>query len=380
MNTKYTKSLVLAGAMAIASLADAAQYVYLSGSTAARSIVYNTIINGATVFDAAPTVVVQGGKSLSGANYMNFHGNVGGNDTILKCHWSGSEAGIADLVGGTELFLTDTATTILDGTSPDATVSSPVDLAMADNAKNYSRNPSVAATGAKVGIIAFKWVAEKGSAASLTGVTDQSIRAAFAGTAKLALFTGNPADTTRVFVTGRDSGSGTRVNAYGTCGFGIFSAPSQLQVNLDGSMVDQGGGVYLGDYGYSSGGTVAAQMGYDLTQATSKDVAPLGDGASHFSVIAYLGAADANTAVANGGTALTYNGVPFSLGAIEEGQYNYWGNEYIYKKNNGLSTQAGTVFTKLSTGIPANADNNTLIGTSSMHCTRGGPTSDPVHN
>ena len=380
MNTKHIKSFVLAGAIAVASLADAQQYVYLTGSTAARSIVYNTIVNGATVFDAAPSIVTQGGTSASGSTYMNFRGNVSGNDTILKCHWSGSEAGIADLVGGTELFLTDSATTKLDGTSPDATVSSPVDLAMADNAKNYSRNPNVAATGAKVGVIAFKWVAEKGSAAGLSAVTDQSIRAAFAGTAKLALFTGNPADTTRVFVTGRDSGSGTRVNAFGTCGFGIFSAPSQLEVNADGSMTDQGGGVYLGDYGYSSGGTVATQMGYDLTQATSKDVAPLGDGVSHFSVIAYLGAADAVAAVGKGGTALTYNGVPFSLGAIEEGQYNYWGNEYVYKKNSGLSSQAGTVWTKLSTGISANADNNTLIGTSSMHCQRNSPTSDPIHN
>jgi hypothetical protein len=380
MNTNYTKSLVLAGVMSAATLANAAQYIYLTGSTAARSIVYNTIINGSTVFDAAPTVVVQGGKTLSGANYMNFHGNLGGNDTILKCHWSGSEGGIADLVGGTQLFLTDTATTLLDGTSPDATVSSPVDLAMADNAKNYSRNPNVAATGTKVGIIAFKWVAEKGSAAGLTGVTDQSIRAAFAGTAKLALFTGNAADTTRVFITGRDNASGTRVNAFGTCGFGIFSAPSQLQVNADGSMVDQGGGTYLGDYGFSGGGSVATQMGYDLSQATSKDVAPLGDGVSHFSVIAYLGVGDATTAVANGGRELTYNGIPFSLTAIQEGRYNFWGNEYIYKKNTGLSTQASTVYTKLSTGIPANADNNVLISLSSMHCTRNGPTSDPAHN
>jgi hypothetical protein len=380
MTTKHTQSLILAGALGLASVANAAQYVYLTGSTAARSIVYSTIINGATVFDAAPTVVVQGGKSQSGANYMNFHGNIGGNDTILKCHWSGSEAGIADLVGGTELFLTDTATTLLDGTSPDATVSSPVDLAMADNAKNYSRNPNVAATGAKVGIIAFKWVAEKGSAPGLTNVTDQAIRVAFAGVAKLALFTGNPADSTRVFVTGRDNGSGTRVNAYGTCGFGIFNIPSQLEVNPDGSMLDQGGGVYLGEYGYSSGGTVAAQMGYDLSQATSKDVAPLGDGVSHFSVIGYLGAADATVAVANGGKELTYNGIPFSLAAIQEGQYNFWGNEYIYKKNTGLSSQAATIYTKLSTGIPANADNNLLVSLNSMHCIRSGPSSDPIHN
>jgi hypothetical protein len=50
-----TKSIILAGAIGLgcASLACAAtQYVYMSGSTAARNAFYLTIMDGATVFDA----------------------------------------------------------------------------------------------------------------------------------------------------------------------------------------------------------------------------------------------------------------------------------------------------------------------------------------
>jgi hypothetical protein len=145
-------------------------------------------------------------------------------------------------------------------------------------------------------------------------------------------------------------------------------------------MVNQGGGTYVGDYGFSSGGTVATQMGYDLSQGTSVDVAN-GTGVEKFSVIAYLGRSDANTAEANGATDLTCNGVAYSNAAIEEGQYDLWGNEYVYRKNTS-TPQATAVFNKLvaSTGVSGHADGTLTIKLSAMHCTRNGPTSDPVHN
>ena len=81
-----------------------------------------------------------------------------------------------------------------------------------------------------------------------------------------------------MYVSGRDSFSGTRVNALGICGYGIFSNPSQLKVDSTGAMIDvDGTQTYVGYdtgslYGYSSGGSVATQMGYDLSQATSVDL------------------------------------------------------------------------------------------------------------
>jgi hypothetical protein len=378
-----TKSIILAGAFALgfASMARAAtQYVYMTGSTAARNAFYLTIIDGATVFDATPTVVAQGNSDPSKATYHLFHGKIGGADTILKAHWSGSEGGISDITGSaTETFLDDSA--VSSSSSPGPFANSTVDLAAADNDKAYSRNPSAAITGTKVCIIPFIWVKEKGSAAGLLNVTDQTVRQALKGYAVLSQFTGNPADTTFVYVTGRDNQSGTRVNQFGDCGFGIFSSPFMVQIAANGSMIDQGGfGTYLGDYGYSSGGTVATQMGYDLSQPTAVDAAN-GTGVEKFSVIAYLGRSDANTAEANGATDLTCNGVAYSNAAIQQGLYNLWGNEYVYRRNTSTS-QATAVYNKLvaSTGVSGHADGTLTISLSSMHATRNGPTSDPIHN
>jgi hypothetical protein len=375
-------SLILAGALGlgIASLGSAAQYVYVTGSTAGRAAFYTAVTDGTTVFDAAPSVVTQGNATRASASYMNFHGLLGGVDTIVKCHWSGSEAGIADLAGvGTQAFLDDGAVDSLSSATPGPFVSSTVDLCGADNDKAYSRNPGALITGKKCAVIPFKWMKQKGSAAGLTGVTDQNLRAALAGNARLALFTGSSADTTYVYVSGRDNGSGTRVNTFGDSGYGIFSAPFMLQVNSDGSMKNQGGGVYLGDFGYSSGGTLATQLGYDLGQGTSVDVAN-GTGVEKFSVIAYLGVSDANAAAANGATELSYNGVTYSVAAVQEGQYNFWGNYYIYHKNT-VSSQATTVYNALTatTGISGHANGTSEIKLTDMHAVRNGPTSDPSH-
>ena len=376
-----TKSIILAGAIGLgcASLASAAQYVYVTGSTAGRNAFYLAISDGSTVFDAAPTIIAQGNADPAKATYHTWHGNLGGVDTYVKAHWSGSEGGISDIAGsGTQTFLD--ATAVSSSSSPGPFVSSTVDLAAADNDKAYSRNPTAAITGTKSCIIPFTWVKQKGSAAGLVNVTDQSIRQALKGYAVLAQFTGNSADTTFVYISGRDNLSGTRVNTMGDCGFGIFSSPFMVQINSNGSMKDQGAGVYLGDYGYSGGGALATQMGYDLSQATSVDVAN-GTGVEKFSVIACLGKSDADSAITAGGTILTYNGVAYGDAAIKEGQYNTWGNYYVYRRNSP-TTQANTVYNKLtaSTGISGHADGTFTIKLPDMHCTRTGPTSDPVHN
>ena len=362
------------------------QYVYVTGSTAARSAFFNAVMNGSTVFDSAPTAVTQQGKTQPGATYMNFIGTLSGVSTIVKCHWSGSEAGLADLYNGTEeSFLIDDATTVLSSAAPAAAnlISSAVDICGADNNVVYSRSPGAAAfiTGTETCIVPFKWEKELGSAASLANVTDQSLRAALAGIATLSLFSGNPTDTNFVYVTGRNNQSGTRVNAFGDTGYGIFSAPFQLEVATNGAMVVQVDGNILEDVGYSSGGSVAAQMGYSLDQSVNPAAVDIanGNGIEPYSVIAYLGIGDATTAEANGATPLTYNGVAYSVTAVEQGQYNFWGNEYLYILNTA-SPQAFTVYTKLGPdgGVSANADGVTEINLNDMQVVRNGPTSDPL--
>ena len=383
-----TKSIVLAGALGLALVnpASAVNYVYITGSTAARNSTVQTLLDVGVVFDSITSHISQGSATDYKATYQMITGHLAGDAagvvTTVKTHWSGSEGGIADLVGGTEQFLDDTAANSLTNTTPGPFVSAPVDLAMADNDKAFSKNPAANISGAFVGIIPFKWVKEKGSLAGITNVTDAQIRVLLTGGAKAALITGNSADTSYVYVTGRDSFSGTRVNSLGICGYGIFANPYQLKVAADGSMIDPDGSqtyVYYDNaslYGYSSGGSVAAQMGYDLSQASSVDLVA---GSGHFSVVAYLGYSDAATAIANGGTELAYDGVVESTANIQQGLYTFWGNEFLYKKNVGLSSQASSVYSKLAAGIGNHADGSSFISSSTMNAVRNGPTSDPVH-
>jgi hypothetical protein len=334
------------------------------------------------------------GSSAAGSTYHIYEGNstgingVGGY-LILKTHWSGSEGGIADLNGTQETFLQDVGTGGVlfgdqHGTTPaggQLTAPTTVQVAMADNSVIFSRTPAADVVGNKLGIITFKYVLEKGSVASITDVKDTQFRASLKfGGANLSLWTGNDADHTKyVYITGRDNSSGTRVNNFGWSQFGIFNGPQQIEVNANGTMHDNtGGGVYIGDYGYSSGGSVAAQMGFNI--AGQADLVHAGAG--QYSVIGYLGNDDAVTAVnVNGATLLTYNGQAFSQANIENGLYTAWGYEYVYEgsADSGTGDAPDQVLNAITSELGALATTDSYIQNSAMNVTRVGPTTDPIH-
>jgi len=383
--------LAAALGMGVAGVSNA-QTVYITGSTAFRGNTYTALATDGVVFHPAPQITTWSGSSASGSTYMAFTGTaVGGGALTVQCAWSGSEAGITDVAvpGTTEQF----STAALDGGvhsgAPASTAAHTVDLAMADNNTPYSRvygdnlNPPAALNNkAEVGVVTFKWVRNPGLWTG-ANVTDSQIRQALTPPygAVQAVFDGNPNDLNSVYVSGRDNSSGTRVNAYGISGFGIFTPPGQIEINNAGVM-QQVGGKYIGDFGFSSGGTLAATMGGNTT-ATADMV----NGGNGFSVIAYLGYNDAKTAITDGATELTYDGVLFSLSAITEGQYTFWGNEYIVE-NNAAVAPATTVYANLSaaTGIPATIPAGALntapaaIRLSDMHTERAGAHGDPQHN
>jgi hypothetical protein len=252
---------------------------------------------------------------------------------------------------------------------------------MADNTALYSSTPGSTATAAFVGVIPFTFVRGTNSlpaVAALNNITDQQFRALIKGGQKLALLTGNVNDTTNyVYISGRDNSSGTRVNAFGDTGFGIKASPQQIELDGTGNMIDlSGAGDYSGDYGFSSGGTLAGTLGKDT--ATSADQVHVGR--TGFATIAYLGRSDANTAIGVGGVEITYNGVAYSSNNIVEGKYAFWGNEQVMKRA-GVSAPGATVYGKLSgaTGIPAKCDGVTAFSSTMMHAQRSGPTLDPSH-
>ncbi|MDB6110241.1 MAG: hypothetical protein JWR69_1991 [Pedosphaera sp.] len=380
------QSFVITGALGLGlvNLASAVDYVYITGSTAMRGIVYHAFFDGNNVFDAAPSFVGYNGSSASGCNFMVFSNTIASTPTIVKCHWSGSEAGIADVSNANQQsFLSDSVA--LNGTfatgvpSGSQLTTNGVDLALADNTAQYSSTPGSTATAAFVGVIPFTFVRGTNSlaaAAAVNNITDAQFRAVIKGGQKLALFTGNVNDTTNyVYISGRDSSSGTRVNTFGQTGFGIRATPQQIELDGTGNMIDlSGAGDYSGDYGFSSGGTLAGTLGKDT--ATSADQVHIGR--TGFVTIAYLGRSDANTAIAVGGVELSYNGVSYSSNNIVEGKYAFWGNEQVLKRA-GVSAPGATVYSKLTTAIPAKCDGVTAFSSTMMHAQRSGPTLDPSH-
>jgi len=186
-----------------------------------------------------------------------------------------------------------------------------------------------------------------------------------------------------VYVSGRDTGSGTRVNALGNCGFGILTPVNQIEtsggVMQELSTTTNRFGVittnYIGNFGFSSGGTLAGSMGTSTTSQPDL-VHTIGQG---YSIIGYVGISDGNTAVGDGATVLTYDGVTFAPTNVIEGNYSFWGNEYVYEANNVDST-ANAVYGLISTNTAAFCDGTKAIALSAMHCTRPGPTANPTHN
>jgi len=301
---KINKS-ILALALGLGSLSLAnAGTVYLSGSTALRGSVYTAIRTAGVVFTAVPSTTLYDGGSAgnnagSGANYMAFQGTLvgGSGTTTLLCHWSGSEEGIKDVAvpATSETFIDPSTLDGADhGTNQPTTVShSAIELCFADNAQSFSKTKTPVVTGnSKIGVITFKWVRNPGLWTG-TNITFAQIRAALDGFCKRAVFSGSLSDTNDyVYVSGRSSLSGTRVNAFGTSGYGIGTLPNQIEINSGGVMQDlDGAGTYAGDFGYSSGGTLAKTLGANTTASSD-----LWNGATGFSVVSYLSVGDAATA------------------------------------------------------------------------------------
>jgi hypothetical protein len=388
---------ILAAALGLSvACASQAANVYMSGSTAMRATIYNALTTAGVVFTAAPTFTGYGGKG-NGDTYMAFSGTLknGSGTTVIKCYWSGSEAGVQDVaLGQFETFIADGALNGVDnaGTPTGANAETAVvNLCMADNAQTYSRTKSPSLTGTKVGIITFKWLRNAGLWTG-SNVTDSQIRQALGGSCPIGVFTGSNDVTSFVYVSGRDTSSGTRVNALGDSGYGILTTVGQIEL-VNGVMQDiNGDGTYQGNFGFSSGGSLAASLNASTTAQTDLTANSTANGGrgtgTGFSVIAYLGYNDAKTALAGTPAAveLTYDGVAFSTNNIINGTYTFWGNEYVYKANNVSSTQNQNAYlayqniSSIVSGIDTAFDGVAAIPLDLMHCSRPGPTGDPTHN
>lgn len=429
--TMKTRSTILCALIALGafSRASADNVVYLTGSTAFRSTVYNALhnnsgTNSGGVFDAGTVTEAEFGSSASGANYMLFHGNINGTPTYIDCAWSGSEAGIASasavtiqntdrngdpiaLAGSPETWVKADGTipmTGVQGANPSAgqleSTSHGADLAQADTSQAVSLTPRVANTSTDLkdygteGIVTFTWAKNVNTSPSqewtdMKNVTiPQLYELISAGYQPTVFFTGIANETNNnVYLIGRNKGSGTRANTLADTGYGTTSAVQQFSIGEGIEDAATGTQVldYEGNNGYESGGGVATALGIDGSCNTTDPFF----GNSGYFAIGYLGCSDA---LAHGLTTnnwLTLDGVMESNGSIEEGQYSFWGHEHLYGKNgiSGYQDSVGQIIfnavqnTLTLGGFGSNpANHDPGIALANMHASKVSDVAFPTRN
>lgn len=405
---KVTAALVGLGVVSMAGIAQANTVIYITGSTAARSTIYNLCTTTNLLFTGKATVVEPTSGSSGSSNQIVYEGTVAGiTGTVdLSCDFTGSEAGIASTAGQN---LTQSLSDDPNGSGPyplpgvgslasfyqpngtggwnaPAALSTGVfpDLSMADTSQAVSITPDSGSTALTdygvVGIVPFTFVKgyEKtpdGPYTRVSNITTATFNQCLVdGNAINAYFlTGNTNDTTDgIDIVGRNEGSGTRVNGllnaaqYGIAvgvnqyalNSGYPSSPASAQGVLTFGAQNGTATTYTSPYsqavvelavgndGYDSGGGVGECMNADSTGLGS---IPVG----------YLGISDAQKAVTdgNGGSAggdavpLTFNGVYESDEAVESGQYTYWGQEHLLGQH---GQSAGSNAGILATGLASN--------------------------
>jgi len=374
---KSTKTILMAGilSLAIGSLANATTVVRFTGSTAFRANTQKAIVH---TFDSLP--LAAGLSDINGSGDSIFSGNIGGNPVIVKCHWTGSEAGVQAVAKPTVTvsFLPDsavaTATQITNGstyagfhtltsgdlsTYPNVNESANVALADAWQASSayYGVSKGYATltggnsyAGGVVGVVTFKWLASPN--ATITDITGKQAQVLYSsGYLPQSQFTGNTADDSKyIYAIGRDSGSGTRLTMVTEIGFGSLQNCVQYDPQTAANAEVSGTGVTIdhmailsGTAGYASGGPLVKAI------ANTGPVDTVNGG--NVTIVGYAGQTDADGAgqgIAAGAKELSYNGVLLGSMSVDanvqkiiEGKYTFWGYEHLYY--NGLTGISKTV-------------------------------------
>jgi hypothetical protein len=197
------------------------------------------------------------GANRAGTDFVNadlviWEGKItgfnGGNTVIVRTSFNGSIEGlraIAESPTSDPSYYLPSVLTVAPavggaqqaGAIPTSgnTVTAETEIAFSDTDKAispYAANPMV---GGVVGVAVFGVVVNDGS--PITNVSVQNFNSLLQnGYVPLSLFTGNSADTSWVFCTGRNDGSGTRSSYLAEMGYGVSNPVQQfLTVSRDGA-------------------------------------------------------------------------------------------------------------------------------------------------
>lgn len=391
---KYGLTMMAASAaLAIASTASAQSNAILrvTGSTAYRATVHNAIL---AMIDPASLQYGYSGTKLSSASYAEFTGALLSDESVtcdVKVAWSGSVDGIQRIINQSNpaYYRTDWpaySNLSSTGTPNEATgtQTDPADAAMSDVFQNSTifQTPTIP-NDVVVGVIPFEFCRNAGAPAALSNMTSllaQQILSAGSLTLKFWTLNTND-DSTLVRVVGRNFDSGTRVTGFAETGFGVGSSPNQSAVYANSANIITNVAPYpaetllgqsfgLGQSGYSSGGLVSGALNAFGSNSSTNT-------GNKGWLVGYLGVSDANN-VTNG-AAMTYNGIPYSVTAVENGQYTYWGYEHQYYNNNltgGTLTVLDALQSSLETTDPTPSGGIPLAGMTVGRTQEGAPVSD----
>jgi hypothetical protein len=392
-----TNKLILGASLvlALSSVANGQTVINITGATAFRAAANNSIISllgGAGVTKYAFT----GTQGIGGTNRAIFKGTVAGIGAVtVRASWSGSTQGIADVASATPVQVLEDDELLLPTTTAGANVTGPFEavnqvaqFAFSDVSQASSTTLSPSLTGAEVGVVPFAFVANSGAPAAMTNVTDQIVASLYANAAvPMRLFTGNPADNSQVYASGRNDGSGSRALVLAETRYGVFSTVQQFTgvTNATGQMTSL---TYVGNGGYSSNSGIR-----DLVFGLGDSVSVEGGTAGPATVVSYLTVSDWIAATVTGKSfdpdgagplpsqnqkakGLTYNGVAYSEEAVKQGAYTLWGYQWLYQAPTITPTEL-TFFNLFTAAIPANLG-TAAIPIPAMTATRSGGDGGPV--
>ncbi|MDB6035569.1 MAG: hypothetical protein JWM16_5907 [Verrucomicrobiales bacterium] len=313
---KTTKVIVTLLAGTLLTMAAQAQVeLTITGSTAFRSIALD---RAGSLFDGGSAVTITNdaaaGKLTFSGTVSNAVPSLGSTPVKVRLSFSGSASGMIAVKNSTPVNTAEAAGGV--------TVNKVPDLALSDVFPG-SATPAIAESSFNrtvVGVVPFAFVANNalvnGGVTNLT--RDQAVLLMTSSGSvngidgMPASFLGaNPASplyNSPVYLTGRDSGSGTRITTEKVIGF--IGNPILWATN--------GAGNYVLTNGYSSGAS-------ERQVISAKPEA-----------IGYLGLGDAATIAATS-KILAYNGVPYSHTNVATGSYAIWGYEHMVNRAGGLS-------------------------------------------
>lgn len=295
---------VLAGFL-FAGAARSQVNLTITGSTSFRAITFDRV---SSLFDAGYSIwgdTTNVGPGTFSGTMSNAIPSLGNSPVTFRCSFSGSGAGMLAVENNATIPTINPVTGAVSNVAPDISMSD-----VYPEAATPSINGSVFDQYI-VGVIPFVWVVNN----HLTGITNITREQAYllmTASGVQGGFNGMPAtylggsSTNPVYLTGRDSGSGTHITTQFDIGF-YNQTPTMWGTSQTNA------GLLILTNGYSSGGNERVVI------------------ANNTNVIGYLGVSDA-LAIAANANIISYEGIPFSIGAVQTGAYPMWGYEHLVNK------------------------------------------------